>query len=147
MWNDLNLCNPYAGTNNYHLTKQRQSQVCLSIGQSPMRVTQARVEFSENVSAKSGCGFVQLCPHKVAPPGGHNIILIIVLINIFIFINILNFNSFAFILFLFYLPPPMWGEFLYFNPFLYLSWFYSLFTVYDKNKKIVNTFIVNFTLF
>lgn len=37
--------------------RQRQSQVCLSIRHRPMRFTQARVEFSENVRDKSGCGF------------------------------------------------------------------------------------------
>ena len=28
--NESNKCNPYAGANNYHLTKQRQAAVCLS---------------------------------------------------------------------------------------------------------------------
>ena len=48
------------------LTKQRQSQVCLSARSA--RVTQAWVEFSENVIGKSGCGFVQLLPPKADFP-------------------------------------------------------------------------------
>ena len=34
------------------------------------RVKAAWVELSENVSDKSGCGFVQLLTPKVAPSGG-----------------------------------------------------------------------------
>ena len=62
-------CNPYAGASNYHTQDSDKAKFVWA--HERVRVTQALGRALWEYERQVGCGFVQLCPHKVAPSGGH----------------------------------------------------------------------------